>query len=65
MQLFNNNLEINVYICTRTTVDSGVEARFESGNKVGDLAMGLFGKNRKKWQNNLIIRQSDYIINNE
>ncbi|MBR2237155.1 MAG: ATP-binding protein [Prevotella sp.] len=25
------------------TVDAGVEARFESGNEVGDLAMGLFG----------------------
>ena len=24
-------------------VDAGVEARFESGNEVGDLAMGLFG----------------------
>jgi len=25
------------------TVDAGVEARFEQGNEVGDLAMGLFG----------------------
>ena len=25
------------------TVDAGVEARFESGNEVGDLAMQLFG----------------------
>ena len=27
----------------QATVDAGVEARFESGNEVGDLAMGLFG----------------------
>ena len=25
------------------TIDAGVEARFEQGNMVGDLAMGLFG----------------------
>ena len=24
-------------------MDTGVEARFESGNEVGDLTMGLFG----------------------
>ena len=25
-------------------MDDGVQARFEQGNKVGDLAMGLFGE---------------------
>ncbi|OYP58487.1 DUF2779 domain-containing protein [Prevotella sp. P3-122] len=38
------NLWLKVYKPQETTVDDGVQARFEQGNKVGDLAMGLFGE---------------------
>lgn len=37
------NLWLRTYKPDEATVDAGVEARFESGNEVGDLAMGLFG----------------------
>lgn len=37
------NLWLKVYKPEETTIDAGVEARFEQGNVVGDLAMGLFG----------------------
>ena len=37
------NLWLKVYKPDEATVDAGVEARFEQGNVVGDLAMGLFG----------------------
>jgi len=37
------NLWLKMYKPDEATVDTGVEARFESGNEVGDLAMGLFG----------------------
>ena len=37
------NLWLKVYKPQEATVDDGVQARFEQGNKVGDLAMGLFG----------------------
>ena len=37
------NLWLKVFKPEEATVDAGVEARFESGNEVGDLAMGLFG----------------------
>ena len=36
-------LWLRTYKPDEATVDAGVEARFESGNEVGDLAMGLFG----------------------
>ena len=36
-------LWLKVYKPDEATVDAGVEARFESGNVVGDLAMQLFG----------------------
>jgi len=36
-------LWLRAYKPEEATVDAGVEARFESGNEVGDLAMGLFG----------------------
>ena len=36
-------LWLKVYKPDEATVDAGVEVRFESGNEVGDLAMGLFG----------------------
>ena len=36
-------LWLKVYKPDEATVDAGVEARFESGNEVGDLAMQLFG----------------------
>ena len=37
------NLWLKVLKPEEATVDAGVEARFENGNEVGDLAMGLFG----------------------
>jgi len=37
------NLWLKVYHPDVATIDPGVEARFEQGNEVGDLAMGLFG----------------------
>ncbi|MBO7068437.1 MAG: DUF2779 domain-containing protein, partial [Bacteroidaceae bacterium] len=37
------NLWLKVYKPEEATIDAGVEARFEQGNVVGDLAMGLFG----------------------
>ncbi len=37
------NLWLKVYRPEEATIDAGVEARFEQGNMVGDLAMGLFG----------------------
>ena len=37
------NLWLKVYKPEEATVDAGVQARFEQGNKVGDLAMQLFG----------------------
>ena len=37
------NLWLKVYKPDEATIDEGVEARFEQGNEVGDLAMGLFG----------------------
>ena len=37
------NLWLKVYKPQEATVDAGVQARFEQGNKVGDLAMQLFG----------------------
>ena len=36
-------LWLRTYKPDEATIDAGVEARFESGNEVGDLAMGLFG----------------------
>ena len=36
-------LWLRTYKPDEATVDAGVESRFESGNEVGDLAMGLFG----------------------
>ena len=36
-------LWLRTYKPEEATVDAGVEARFESGNEVGDLAMRLFG----------------------
>lgn len=36
-------LWLRTYKPDEATVDAGVEARFESGNEVGDLAMGLLG----------------------
>ena len=36
-------LWLRTYKPEEATVDAGVEARFESGYEVGDLAMGLFG----------------------
>ena len=36
-------LWLRTYKPDEAMVDAGVEARFESGNEVGDLAMGLFG----------------------
>ena len=36
-------LWLKIYKPEAAKVDAGVEARFESGNEVGDLAMGLFG----------------------
>ena len=36
-------LWLKVYKPNEAIVDAGVEARFENGNEVGDLAMGLFG----------------------
>ena len=38
------NLWLKVYRPEEATIDAGVEARFEQGNMVGDLAMGLFGE---------------------
>jgi len=37
------NLWLKIYKPEQATIDEGVEARFERGNVVGDLAMGLFG----------------------
>jgi len=37
------NLWLKVYKPEEATVDAGVQARFEQGNVVGDLAMQLFG----------------------
>ena len=37
------NLWLKVYKPEEAAVDAGVQARFEQGNVVGDLAMGLFG----------------------
>ena len=37
------NLWLKLYKPDEATEDPGVEARFEQGNDVGDLAMGLFG----------------------
>ena len=37
------NLWLKVFKPEEATIDAGVEARFEQGNMVGDLAMGLFG----------------------
>ena len=37
------NLWLKIYKPEETTEDPGVEARFEQGNEVGDLAKGLFG----------------------
>ena len=37
------NLWLNAYKPEVAVVDASTEARFESGNEVGDLAMGLFG----------------------
>jgi len=37
------NLWLKIYKPEEATEDQGVEARFEQGNEVGDLAMGLFG----------------------
>ena len=37
------NLWLKVYKPEEATVDAGVQARFEQGNKVGDMAMQLFG----------------------
>ena len=37
------NLWLKMYKPDEATVDTGVEARFESGNEVGNLTMGLFG----------------------
>ena len=36
-------LWLRVYKPEEATVDAGVQARCEQGNKVGDLAMQLFG----------------------
>ena len=36
------NLWLKMYKPDEATVDTGVEARFESGNEAGDLTMGLF-----------------------
>ena len=36
-------LWLRTYKPDEATIDAGLEARFESGNEVGDLAMGLFG----------------------
>jgi hypothetical protein len=41
------NLWLKVYKPQEATVDAGVQARFEQGNKVGDLAMQLFGDFKK------------------
>lgn len=38
------NLWLKVFKPEEATIDAGVEARFEQGNMVGDLAMGLFGE---------------------
>ena len=37
------NLWLNVYKPEEAVIDDSAKARFEEGNKVGDLAMGLFG----------------------
>ena len=37
------NLWLKVFKPEEATVDAGVQARFEQGNVVGDLAMQLFG----------------------
>ena len=37
------NLWLNAYKPEMAVIDASTEARFESGNEVGDLAMGLFG----------------------
>ena len=37
------NLWLKMYKPDEATVDTGVEASFESDNEVGDLTMGLFG----------------------
>ncbi len=37
------NLWLKVYKPNEATIDAGLQARFEQGNVVGDLAMGLFG----------------------
>ena len=37
------NLWLNAYKPEVAVVDASTEARFESGNEVGDLAMGIFG----------------------
>ena len=39
----SKNLWLKVYKPEEATVDASLEARFEIGNEVGDLAMGLFG----------------------
>ena len=36
-------LWLRTYKPDEAVVDAGTEARFESGNEVGDLAMGMFG----------------------
>ena len=36
-------LWLKIYKPEEASVDEGLQARFEQGNKVGDLAMGLFG----------------------
>lgn len=38
------NLWLKVYKPEEAIVDEALQARFEQGNDVGDLAMGLFGK---------------------
>ena len=40
----SKNLWLKVYKPDQATIDSGAEARFEQGNSVGDLAMGLLGE---------------------
>ena len=38
------NLWLKVYKPEEAAVDEALQARFKQGNKVGDLAMGLFGE---------------------
>ena len=50
------NLWLKVYKPEEAIVDEALQAHFEQGNEVGDLAMGLFGKYKEanakktKWQ---------------